>query len=173
MDYSPLGSSVHGILQARVLAQEEGQQFQHPGPQYLYTWGFFGVLCQMQKQPGSLCPVASKVTGFLPSFPLLIPLKDHGPCKAVLGRLWEFCTLLFSSSTLTCFVTAGEVLFLWWDSVPYLWNRDLDKTGAKRHFCLFFFVFLFFAWESIEEKQNDDKFWETFLLSLIQDENDI
>lgn len=155
------------------VAQEEGQQFQHPGPQYLYTWGFFGVLCQMQKQPGSLCPVASKVTGFPPSFPLLIPLKDHGPCKAVLGRLWEFCTLLFSSSTLTCFVTAGEVLFLWWDSVPYLWNRDLDKTGAKRHFCLFFFVFLFFAWESIEEKQNDDKFWETFLLSLIQDENDI
>lgn len=127
------------------VSQKEGQQFQHPGSHCLYTWGFFGVLCQMQKQPGSSCPVALEVTGFPPSFPLLIPLKDRGPCRAVLGRLWEFCPLLFSSSTFTCSVTAGGVLFLWRDSVPYLWNRDLDKTGAERHFCLFFFFSFFFC----------------------------
>lgn len=57
------------------------------------------------------------------------------------------------------------------------WRRAVPLTGlsslfvkqrfgqnrAERHVCLFFL-----AIEPIEEKQNDDKFWETLLLSLIQ-----
>ena len=154
------------------VSQKEGQQFQHPGSHCLYTWGFFGVLCQMQKQPGSSCPVASEVTGFPPSFPLLIPLKDRGPCRAVLGRLWEFCPLLFSSSTFTCSVTAGGVLFLWRGLSSLFVKQRFGQNRSWEALLSFFFFFpSFFAWEPIEEKQNDDKFWETLLLSLIQNES--
>lgn len=47
------------------------------------------------------------------------------------------------------------------------------KQELRGTFVFFFFFPSFFAWEPIEEKQNDDKFWETLLLSLIQNENDI
>lgn len=104
-----------------------------------------------------------RVADFPPPFPLLIPLKDLGPRKPMSGKTVG----VLHSVPLTCSVATGQVLFLLWDAVPYMWNRDLDKTRDKRCVCL-----CFFAWEPTEEKQNDDKVWKMFLLSLIQNEND-